>query len=42
VPQHETISFLGIDSKGAICGHATALADVYLAGRRLIGLGEEG
>jgi len=42
VPQHETISFLGVDSKGAICEHGTALADVYRAGRRLIGLGEEG
>jgi multimeric flavodoxin WrbA len=38
VPVHETISFLGIDSKGAISGHESALADVYRAGRRLIGL----
>jgi len=38
VPEHETMSFLGIDKKGAICGHETALKDGYLAGRRLIGL----
>jgi len=38
VPEHETKSFLGIDKKGAICEHETALNDVYLAGRRLIGL----
>ncbi|MGA3175074.1 MAG: flavodoxin family protein [Syntrophorhabdales bacterium] len=38
VPQHETVSFLGIDRKGAICGHETALDDVYRAGRRLVGL----
>lgn len=40
VPTHETMSFLGIDAKGAICSHKTALNDVYLAGRRLIGLSE--
>ena len=38
VPEHETVSFLGIDEKGAVCDHETALNDVYLAGRRLIGL----
>jgi len=38
VPEHETVSFLGIDAKGAVCSHETALNDVYLAGRRLIGL----
>ncbi len=38
VPEHETVSFLGIDEKGAVCDHKTALNDVYLAGRRLIGL----
>ncbi len=41
VQQHATISFLGIDSKEAIYGHLTALGDVYRAGRRLIGIGEE-
>jgi multimeric flavodoxin WrbA len=40
VPNHETVSFLGVDSKGAICGHETAYQDVFRAGRRLIGLGE--
>jgi multimeric flavodoxin WrbA len=38
VPDHETLSFLGIDSKGAICEHEEALAQVYEAGRRLAGL----
>jgi len=38
VPRHEKVSFLGIDEKGAICSHKTAFNDVYLAGRRLIGL----
>jgi multimeric flavodoxin WrbA len=38
VPEHETISFLGIDQKGAICGHPTAFDDAYRAGRRLVGL----
>lgn len=37
VPRHETVSFLGVDKKGAICEHPTAFNDVYLAGRRLIG-----
>jgi len=40
VPKHETLSFLGIDEKGAICSHKTAFSDAYLAGRRLIGLSE--
>jgi multimeric flavodoxin WrbA len=40
VPEHETVSFLGVDKKGAICEHPTAFHDVFLAGRRLIGLGE--
>ena len=41
VPKHETVSFLGIDEKGAICSHKTAFSDVYLAGRRLIGISED-
>lgn len=41
VPEHETVSFLGIDKKGAICEHPTAFNEVYLAGRRLIGLDEQ-
>ena len=36
VPQHETLSFLGIDQKGAIYNHPTALQDVYCAGERLL------
>ncbi len=42
VPEHDTVSFLGVDSKGAICGNETAFDQVYRAGRRLIGLAEEG
>lgn len=38
VQKHETISFLGIDSKGAIREHPTALGDAYRAGQKLIGL----
>ena len=37
VPTHETLSFLGIDAKGAISGHPTALSDAAEAGRRLAG-----
>jgi multimeric flavodoxin WrbA len=36
VPEHETLSFLGIDQKGAILNHPTALQDVYRAGERLV------
>ncbi len=39
VPEHQTLSFLGVDSKGAICAHERALTEAYEAGRRLIGLG---
>ena len=42
VQEHETVSFLGIDKKGAIREHPTALEDVYLAGQRLVSLGEQG
>lgn len=38
VPEHETLSFLGIDAKGAILSHTTALKDVYEAGKRLVAL----
>jgi multimeric flavodoxin WrbA len=34
---HETVSFLGVDRKGAISEHETAFQDVHRAGRRLIG-----
>jgi multimeric flavodoxin WrbA len=40
VREHETVSFLGIDQRGAIRAHPTALDDAYRAGRRLIGLGQ--
>jgi multimeric flavodoxin WrbA len=36
VPEHETLSHLGIDNKGAILNHQTALTDAYEAGKRLI------
>ncbi len=36
VPEHETLSFLGVDAKGAISRHPTALQQGYEAGRRLI------
>jgi multimeric flavodoxin WrbA len=36
VPEHETLSFLGIDEKGAITGHSTALQDAFLKGRKLV------
>lgn len=35
VPEHETLSFLGIDAKGAILDHPTALREGYEAGTRL-------
>jgi len=35
VPQHETLSYLSIDRKGAILEHPTALQDAYEAGVRL-------
>jgi multimeric flavodoxin WrbA len=36
VPQHETLSFLEVDQKGAIRNHPTALQDARNAGERLI------
>jgi len=36
VPEHRTLSFLGIDAKGAILHHPTALVDVYRAGQGLV------
>ncbi|MCX8110758.1 MAG: flavodoxin family protein [Syntrophorhabdaceae bacterium] len=35
IPIHETMGFTGIDKKGAILEHPTALRDVYDAARRL-------
>jgi len=39
VPEHRTLSYLGIDAKGAILDHPTALADVYRAGESLVSAG---
>ncbi|HET6516339.1 MAG TPA: flavodoxin family protein [Thermodesulfovibrionales bacterium] len=36
VPSHETLGFLGVDAKGAIFGHPTALRDAAEAGKRLV------
>ncbi len=36
VPDHETLGFLGVDAKGAIRNHPTALHDAYEAAKRLI------
>jgi multimeric flavodoxin WrbA len=36
VPEHKTLAFLGIDSKGEILKHPTALKEAYEAGKALI------
>ncbi len=36
VPRHEALGFLGVDAKGAISDHPTALKDAFEAGRRLV------
>lgn len=36
VPEHDTLSFLGVDAKGAILSHPTALAEAREAGKRLV------
>jgi multimeric flavodoxin WrbA len=36
VPHHETLSFMGVDAKGAILEHPTALSEVREAGRKLV------
>ena len=36
VPKHKTLSFTGIDAKGAILKHPTALKDAYEAGKELV------
>jgi multimeric flavodoxin WrbA len=38
VPEHETLSYLSIDKKGAIIDHPSALNDAYEAGARLVAL----
>ncbi|MEK6692015.1 MAG: flavodoxin family protein [Nitrospirota bacterium] len=36
VPEHKTLSFMGIDAKGEILKHPTALSDAYQAGKELV------
>ncbi len=36
VPEHRTLSFLGVDAKGAILEHPTALRDAHEAGRDMV------
>ena len=36
VPVHDTLSFLGIDAKGAILEHPTAVEEAFDAGQNLI------
>jgi len=38
VPEHEILSYLSIDAKGAIVNHPTALRDAYEAGKKLVTL----
>ncbi|NOZ70260.1 MAG: flavodoxin family protein [Deferribacteres bacterium] len=38
VPEHDTLAFTGIDEKGAILRHPSALAEAREAGRRLVSL----
>lgn len=36
VPEHNVLSFLGVDAKGAILKHPTALTDAFEAGKQLV------
>ncbi len=38
VPHHKTLNFLGVDAKGAILKHPTALKEVFDAGRELVSI----
>ncbi|MCX8030721.1 MAG: flavodoxin family protein [Thermodesulfovibrionales bacterium] len=38
VPTHETLAYLGIDAKGDILEHPTALKEAYEAGKRLVSI----
>jgi multimeric flavodoxin WrbA len=38
VPEHETLGYLSIDSKGVILNHPSALKDAYEAGAKLVAL----
>ena len=35
VPEHNTLGYLGVDAKGAILEHPTALKEAFEAGRKL-------
>lgn len=35
VPDHETLAYRGVDEKGAVVNHPSAIQDAYEAGRRL-------
>jgi multimeric flavodoxin WrbA len=39
VPDHETLGFLGVDAKGAVLNHPTALHDAFEAAKRLLNNG---
>lgn len=36
VPEHKTLSFMGVDAKGAILEHPTALKEAFAAGKELV------
>jgi hypothetical protein len=36
VGEHKVLSFLGVDAKGAILNHPTALRDAFKAGKTLV------
>jgi multimeric flavodoxin WrbA len=38
VPEHKTLSYTGVDAKGEIVKHPTALKDAYEAGKKLVKL----
>ncbi|MBA3060498.1 MAG: flavodoxin family protein [Nitrospirae bacterium] len=38
VPEHRTLSFLGVDAKGVILQHPTALKETYEAGKELVNI----
>lgn len=42
IPEHETLSYLSVDAKGAIANHPTALSDAYRAGKKLVTLDKGG
>lgn len=42
IPEHRTLSFLGIDAKGAILEHPEALKAAYDAGKELVATGGKG